>query len=355
MHTFIALIVLALFAGWLAAFMRGPLARTAMLWLRRHTPRVYAFLIAITEPSVVLANVASGNFPSVYHKILGAIWQDEAASSEPVWKQYLQEKTTDKKYFDDVELVEPDLWNETDEGADMDLDDYSQGIVKRYEAKKFTKRLIIPEELIEDSQYEEITDAVRMLQNTCRLTQDYDAVGLLNDAFTGNTDSGLTGDGVAVCSASHLIRGGSTVSNIISPSLSPSNVAIQSMLIAAEKMPGTNGRIRSIRLKKIVCPTNQKWRFKEILKSPDKDDTANHTINALAGELSTTPVSVPFMSSTTNYFGVTDVKRGGMFIWRRKPRFKQSNVETSEVTQYTGSARWTKGVSNWRYFIGVQA
>ena len=355
MNTLFALIVITAFSGWLAAFLRGTRARRVLLWLRGASPRLYAFLIAITEPSCVLASVYSGNFPSVYHKILGAVWRDEEVKSEPVWKQYLQEKTTEKKYFDDVELVEPDLWNETDEGADMDLDDYSQGITKRYEPKKFTKRLIIPEELLEDSQYPEITDAVRMLQNTCRLTQDYDAVGMLNDAFAGNTDSGLAGDAVAICSASHLIRGGATVSNIVSPAVSPSNAGVQAMLILAEKMPGTNGRIRPIKLEKIVCPTNVKWRFIEILKSPDKDDTANRSINALAGELEKEPISVPFMSSTTNYFGVTDVKRGAMFIWRRKPRFKVGNMQENETIMHTGSARWTKGVSNWRYFIGVQA
>lgn len=295
----------------------------------------------------------SGQFGSVFHKILGAVWKDEQAKSEPVWKQYLQEKSTVKKYFDDVELVEPGLWSETDEGQDLDLDDYSQGIITRYEPKKFSKRLIIPEELEEDSQYPEIYDATRMLSSTCNVTQDYDAVAVLNDAFAGA--SLLSGDNVAYCSASHVIRGGATVSNILSPALSPSNTAVQAMLIAAEKMPGTNGMVRSIRLVKMVGPTNQKFRFKEILKSEQKDDTANNATNALKGELSDKYVSVPFMSSTTNFFGITNVERGGMFIWRRKPRFRQSNVETSEVKQFTGSARWTKGVSNWRYFIGSQA
>lgn len=300
-------------------------------------------------------SVYTGNFPSVYHKILGEIWSDESTKSEPTWKQYLQEKSTNKKFYDDVELVEPGLWGETDEGADLDLDDYGEGITKRYEAKKFSKRLVIPEELKEDSQYPEIYDAVRMLRNTCDLTQDYDAVGILNDAFSGSTDSGLAGDQVAIASASHVLRGGGTVSNIISPPVAPSNSMVQAMLVAAEKMPGTNGLVRSIKLTKIVCPTNQKWRFKEILKSEQKDDTANHAINALKGELSSTPVSVPYMSSTTNVFGVTDIKRGAMFIWRRKPRFKTGNMMENETEQHTGSARWTKGVSNWRYFIGNQS
>lgn len=347
MTTILALVALSFFAA-----LFGPYPRIAAI-LRRRFPRFYALIVAISTPSYALG-IGSGNFPSVYHKILGAVWRDEEAKSEPVWKRYLQEKSTEKKYFDDIELVEPDLWGETDEGADMDLDEYSQGISKRYEAKKFTKRLIIPEELKEDSQYPEIYDAVRMLQNTCRLTQDYDAVGLLNDAFTGATDSGTAGDLVAVCSASHLIRGGGTVSNILTP-ISPSNTAVQNLLITAEKMPGTNGRVRSIRLKKIVCTTNSKWRFREILRSEGKDDTANRSINAVKGELDGDPQSVPFMASLTNYFGVTDVPRGAMFIWRRKPRFKAGNMQENETEQHTGSARWTKGVSNWRYFIGVQA
>ena len=302
-----------------------------------------------------MLSAPSTNFPSVYHKILGDVWTDEEAKSEPVWKMYLEEKSTTKKYFDDVELVEPGLWSETDEGADLDLDEYGEGFKKRYEPRKFSKRLIIPEELKEDSQYPEIYDAVRMLQNTCVVSQDYDAVNILNDAFTGSLAAGSSGDGVAVCSASHVIRGGATVSNILSPALSPSNAAVQAMLIAAEKMPGTNGYIRSIRLKSIVCATNQKWRFMEILKSEMKDDTANNTINSIKGELSSKPVAVPFMSSTTNWFGKTDVPRGAMWFWKRKPRFKAGAEIRNETEVHTGSARWDKGVSNWRVFIGSQA
>jgi hypothetical protein len=345
-------IVILLVLAFLAALARYfPAPR----WLRAHFPRLSLFigavLDAISTPSHVMG-IGSGNFPSVYHKILGAIWKDESSSTEPVWKQYLQEKSTEKKFFDDVELVEPGLWGETDEGSDLDLDEYAEGITKRYEAKKFSKRLIIPEELKEDSQYPEIYDAVRMLRNTCDQTQDYDAVGILNDAFTGATDAGLSGDAVAICSTAHVIRGGGTVSNSISPTVSPSNAMIQAMLIMAEKMPGTNGRVRSIKLLKVVCPTNQKWRLKEVLKSEGKDDTSNRTINVLKGELSSDPVSVPHMSSTTNCIGITNVTRGGMFIWRRKPRFRAGNMLENETEQHTGSARWTKGMSNWRYFIG---
>lgn len=293
--------------------------------------------------------VFSNQYGNVWHKTLGAIWGDEQTKSEPVWKQYLEEKSTNKKYYDDVEMVDPGLWAETEEGADMDLDDFGEGIVTRYEPKKFAKRLIIPEELMEDAQYDQVYDAVRMLSRTCNLTQDYDAVSILNDAFNTAVTGG---DGQAMVSASHEIRGGGTVSNSIA-ALTPSNTAVQTMLIAAEKTIGGNGFINSTKLVKLVGPTNYKFRFREILKSEKRDDTANNAINSIKGELSADYVGVPFMASSVDWFGKTNAMRGLMFVWRRKPRFRKSNNDTNETEVHTGSARWTKGWSNFRGIMGV--
>ena len=298
------------------------------------------------------SSTLSNNFGSVFHKILGAVWTDEMAKTTPKWPEYLDEKTTEKKYFDDIEITDPGLWNETEEAAAIDLDDYGEGIKTRYEPKKFAKRLIIPEELMEDAQYDQAYDATRMMARTCQLTQDYDAVGVINSMFDATVTGG---DLQPLGSAVHPIRGGATVSNILSPALSPSNTAVQQLLIVAEKMPGTNGFVHGVKLMKIICPTNQRFRFKEILKSETKDDTANRSINALVGELNNTPVAVPFMSSTTNYWGKTNAMRGLMFFWRRKPRYRNMGDINNETKVYTGSARWAKGWSNWRGAICVQA
>lgn len=313
--------------------------------------RVIGFLI-LGMAANGAASAGSNNFSSIWHKILGAVWSDEMAKSTPMWGEYLEEKTTVKKYFDDVEMVDSGLWSETDEGNDLDLDDFGEGIKTRYEVKKFAKRLIIPEELEEDGQYPEAYDASRILARTGQLTQDYDAVGMLNNMF----DTTVTwGDGQAWMSASHPIRGGGTVSNVLATPLSPSNTAVQAMIIIAEKMPGTNGFRHGLKLLKIVCPTNQRFRFAEILKSEKKDDTSNNAVNALAGELQAKPVAVPFMSSTTNWMGKTNAMRGALFVWKRKPRFRQTSEFSNETKIFTASARWVTGVSNFRSGIGSQS
>lgn len=296
-------------------------------------------------------SISEGGATQLFSATLGAIWTSVLESTEPSWKGYLDEKSTDKRYFDDVEWVDPELWTETEEGSEIDLGEFSEGIVTRYRPLKFAKKLVIPEEIEEDNVHEEAYNATRMLGRTCIQTQDYYAVGILDDI--ANTDA-VGGDGVCLANSAHPIKGGSTLSNILDPALTPSNTAIQLMLIAAEKMKGGNGYIAGIKLKKFFGPTNWKFRFTEILKSELRDDTANNATNALKGSAPMEYASVPHMASTTNWFARTNVDRGASFIWRRRPRFRKEASIHVEATTHVASARWVVNWSNWRtYFASL--
>lgn len=289
---------------------------------------------------------------SWWQNVIEECWTDELGKKEAVYKSYLSEVTTQKKYVEYGEVAGPQLWDQTAESQDLVLDDFGEGFKTRVEPVKFSKRLIIPEELEEDSRYNEMYDASRMLADTCKLTMDYDAVGILNDAFSGSNGH-LGGDGSAYVSATHTIRGGSTVSNLIAP-VSPSNMAVSTMLIATDRLAGSNGLINGqYKLTKLVGPSAYRLRMKEILKSGQKDDTSNNAVNALKGELSSEYVPVPFMSSATNWFGKTDVKLGSIMLIRRRPRFRQEKSPTNETTAFMGSARWQCAVINWRDLLGV--
>ncbi len=298
-------------------------------------------------------SISSNAFSASYwQNIIEECWTDELGKDGPTWPKYLDEVSTQKKYFEDGEIAGPGLWGQTGEGEDLLLDDYGEGIKTRYEPQKFSKRLIIPEEVEEDGRYPEMYDASRMLADSCKTTQDYEAVGILNDAFTG-ANGHVGGDGLSYCNASHPLRGGSTFSNLMA-AVSPSNTAVTTMLITTDRLPSSNGLLTAgaYKLKNIVGPTDYKWRFMEILKSGQKDDTANNAVNALKGELESY-VPVRFMASRTNWFGKTNVKRGALWVWRRKPRFRNESMPQNETKVFMGSARWTQGVTNVRAFIGV--
>lgn len=298
-------------------------------------------------------SAGTNNFSASYwQNIIEEVWTDEIGKGSMVYKEYLSEKTIKKKYVEYGEVAGPGLWGQTGEGEDLVLDDYGEGIKTRVEPVKFSKRMVIPEELPEFGQYEEMYDTTRMLADTCKLTMNYDAAGVLNDAFTG-ANGHVGGDALAYCTASHPIRGGSTVSNLMSP-VSPSNLAVATMLVMVDRLAGSNGLINGqYSLKKLVGPSAYRFRMKEILKSGQKDDTANNAVNALKGELSSDYVAVPQMSSASNWFGKLGVKLGAMMVISRKPRFRKEPRVTNETIEYLGSAIWTTTVVNFRDLMGV--
>ncbi len=284
--------------------------------------------------------------------IVEETWTDEIGKKEPACMSYLTEKTTKKKSVEYGETVGPQLWQPTAEAQDLVLDSFSTGIMTRVEPQKFSKRLIVSEEMIDFEEFSKIYDASRMLASTYKLTIGYDGVGILNDMFTG-ANGHIAGDALSYANAAHPIKGGATISNLMSP-VSPSNMAITTMLVTADRLPGSNGLINGGQYKvtKLVGPSAYRFRMKEILKSGQKDDTANNAINSLKGELSEY-VPEPLMVSTTNWFGKTDVDLGSIILFARKARFRSEPNFTNETKAWMGSAIWQCAVINWRDWIGV--
>lgn len=289
-------------------------------------------------------------FPNAWHSVLGAIWSAARTETSQQWKGYLDERSTDKRYYDDVEMVPPGLWTESAEGTTADLDQISEGFVQRYRPIKFMKRLEIPEDMIDDAVYEEVFDMVAMLADTAVQTEDYYAVGILDDG----TDANITwGDGVVLFSASHVVRGGGTYTNRLTPVLSPSINACNQVRIGVTKQTGSNGFQAGGKVRDWWCAADVNMRLREVLKSTEQPDTGNRAINALRGMVGDTINEVPLLSSTTQWGARTKSRRGSFLVWRRKPRFRKDKDIKAEVECHVGSFRCVVGVSDPRiYYTG---
>jgi len=296
--------------------------------------------------------------PQIWNKFVSALWGEVQGSVKTVWQGYMDEKSKDRRMFDDVGIRPPDLWQPREEMQDLPLDDFGQGFVTHYEMEEFAKRLIVPEAFQIFKTYEPIYDATRMLAYTEKLTEDYYAKAFLDDAFT-TANGKIGGDNLAMCSASHVVNGGTTVSNAFTaagtPPMSPSNTAIGATIVAIEKTPAENGRIDSmLKAKRLIGPSEYRFRFAEIMKSVQKDDTANNAINAIKGEISGDYVSVPLLTSSRNWFMKTNAQAGLTWFWGKKPDFRKVSNEINETTVFLGSAYWTAGWSDYRTMFGHQ-
>lgn len=286
-------------------------------------------------------------FPDVWHNILGAIWTSARKETERHWPKFLEEGSTTKRFEDDVERVDPGLWNEYKVGSAVDLDSISQGFVQRYQPVAFAKRLEIPEYMKDDAAYDEVFDMVKMLRRTAVQTEDYYAVGILDDCADANV---TWGDGVTLASTAHVVRGGGTYSNRLNPALTPSANSVNSVMVATDKQIGSNGYHAGNKVKDWWGASDTFRRLCQAVKSTDDPDTANRAISGLSGWAPTEVNRIPLLASTTQWGARTNAMRGARFVWRQKPRFRKTGHIENLAEVHVGDFRCVVYVADPRYY-----
>jgi len=170
-----------------------------------------------------------------------------------------------------------------------------------------------------------------------KLTQEYLAANVFINSFSS---SYVGGDGVSLCSASHKLPKGGTYSNQFSTAMSFSETAVETMVVNLSKMPSSNGLIvGGYNLKHVVVPKELMFRAARVLKSDLQNDTANNAINVLKKDFSIGYVSNAYLTSSTNWWGVTDADNGLRWIWRQKPRFNTHNTEDNMTMRANANMR----------------
>ena len=258
--------------------------------------------------------------------------------------KYNMEESMADNYVDDLENGGPGLLSERSEGQALEVGTLYEGALTRYISRKFGGILAITEELDEDGKYnEKYIDAARRLKRALYKTLEVDCANVLNRAanalYTG-------GDGLPLASASHTIPGGGTYSNTLATPMSPSRVALQTVITNVMLLPGHDGVTQGYKVKKIVCPVAQWFTWKGILGSDKVPESPNNEVNVING-MGIELVPVPFWSaSTTNWLVITDAMDGLKLKWRRKPKARTWYDEDVEIIKHGVSARWSRGWSN---------
>ena len=52
--------------------------------------------------------------PQIWHRYVGELWGFTQKQIKTTWPEYMDEGSKDRKMFDDVGLVAPDLWQQMD-------------------------------------------------------------------------------------------------------------------------------------------------------------------------------------------------------------------------------------------------
>ncbi len=137
----------------------------------------------------------------------------------------------------------------------------------------------ISQELMEDDLYDRANQSAKMLARSTRLTQEYQTADWLDDAFDGNTFTGLFAE--ALISATHaLIASASTWSNAISGNPQIGVLGLQAAFELGEQTVDQNNDPIPVRIDTLFINIAEEWTTRQLLLNSDEPFTANRNINA---------------------------------------------------------------------------
>jgi hypothetical protein len=138
---------------------------------------------------------------------------------------------------------------------------------------------MISRRMIEDDQYGRANQNAKWLGRSARLTQEYLAASLLDDAFTGSVYTGLLGEKL-IDDDHALLNGVGTWSNEVSGNPALSVTGYQAALEMGGTQVDHQGDPMPLQLRRlIISPSDEYWAI-QLTKNPNEPDTIDRNVNA---------------------------------------------------------------------------
>ncbi len=157
--------------------------------------------------------------------------------------------------------------------------------------KDFASAIEISKDLFDDNMHGVWAEDVKQFALMARVTQDQHAFALFNGAFTTT----LTADGVAFISASHVLIGGGTTSNLITGALS--TTSFNSAIVALRQQKNQAGVILGGVPSILLVPPALFTLATQITESALVSDSANNALNVYRSAYGVTVWQSPYLSA----------------------------------------------------------
>tara|TARA_R110000868_G_scaffold411691_1_gene707557 strand:- start:728 stop:1642 length:915 start_codon:yes stop_codon:yes gene_type:complete len=267
-------------------------------------------------------------------------WGLEYKQHEKQYSAIFDTQQSDRKFEEQVNMNGFNLAAVKPEGENIEYQDASQSLVKRYEHVTYASGYILTREAIEDNQYmslaKQMTEA---LANAMRQTKENVAANVLNRGFNS---SYVGADAIELFSQVHLNTKGGTFANELATPADISEASLEQMCININKFRDDAGLTMSARSNSLIIPPELEFEAGRILESTLQNDTANNAINML-GKNSKFPGGVHvnnYLTDVNAYFIKTDVKNGMQHFQRRNAAMQNDTDFNSENVKFKCSERY---------------
>jgi hypothetical protein len=299
--------------------------------------------------------ITSGSAARLLQEGVKKVWHAASKEWEPIYPQLYKTDSSSKAYELTVQMENMGLASVKTEGDDITLDSFRQSFAPKFVHVAYGKGFIVTREAKDDNQYGYYKKGARALNRSMNITKEVRTHVLYNTAFSAS--SAMTGgDGVAMCSASHINGpSGGTYSNIITAAAF-SESSLEDMLKTIMRAKDDRGLAIKLRATKLIGHTNNKFEFDRVLNSSLRSGTADNDKNVLMGTISNGVVTSPYLDANTNaWFIMTDAEEGLTYYDRTPLEFGEDKSFMSDNTRYKAYMRFSTGYSDPRGIYGSNA
>jgi|ERR1035437_279945 hypothetical protein len=279
------------------------------------------------------------------------IWQTFNAK-QPMAKKLLDGMTTTRSIEQFSQVAGVGLPTLVVEGADTPTDTFVNGYNRTFKPAKYGLGVAASQELVEDDKFGIISKRSVALSESIFQAREIQAASVYNNAFDVSNFPGS--DAVALISASHpLLKAGGVQANLIAVAADLDVASLEIALTDWELIRDHRGFLQRLSKPRLLTAAQNRWNGAEILKSPMRSDTANHTRNAFQDAENGTPEQLvwPYLTDPDAWFLVAQPTETGM-VWldRKAPYTKSDYTEKSETGTVYLRYRADYGFYSW---VGV--
>jgi hypothetical protein len=172
-----------------------------------------------------------------------------------------------------------------------------------------------------------------------------------------NNASYLAGDGVALCSTSHVsvdgaAAGAASRSNLLTAA-ALSQTSLEQGLITVRQAQDPRGKPMVMAPKQLIVPPALMLTAEVLLKSVLRTGTGNNDLNPIKSTgLVARAVTLTRLSSSTAWFLQTDIDNGFQVLWRRKLEKSMEGDFETDTMRYKSTMRFGAKYGDWRCVYG---
>lgn len=205
---------------------------------------------------------------------------------------------------------------------------------------EFALGFMVSKKQMEDDLYGKSSQNSKWLGRSARLTQEYLAAALLDDAFAGATFTGLFNE--ALCTTSHtLLNAIGTWSNRVAGDPPLGVTGLEAALELGEQQVDQNGDPIPTMLNRLVVNIADEWKAIKITQGDLEPFTANNDVNAIRRKRSSMTYVVSHYKTQTgrDWFLQDPSLIDAHFLWRVKPAFSDFYDDRTFAAGFVGRQR----------------